>query len=95
MTTQVTLTDEQNKALTKLGAKFTAKPLECTHLVAHKIVRTEKFLCAMAAAPHIVTEKWVAACVTKKSLQRAFVSLLTALSSRCIFSGGFVCSERL
>ncbi|EKM60159.1 uncharacterized protein PHACADRAFT_203428 [Phanerochaete carnosa HHB-10118-sp] len=69
MTTQVTLTEDQNKALMKLGAKFTAKPLECTHLVAHKIVRTEKFLCAMAVAPHIVTEKWVAACVSKKSIQ--------------------------
>lgn len=70
MTTQVALTDEQTKVLTKMGVKFTTKPLECTHLVALKIVRTEKFLCAMAVAPHIVTDKWVTACVSKKAMQR-------------------------
>ena len=73
MTTQVTLTDDQTKALIKLGVKFTTKPLECTHLVAQKIVRTEKFLCAMAVAPHIITEKWIAACVSKKALQREYL----------------------
>ncbi|KIP02673.1 hypothetical protein PHLGIDRAFT_111799 [Phlebiopsis gigantea 11061_1 CR5-6] len=68
MTTQVTLSDDQIRALTKMGVKFTTKPLECTHLVARAIVRTEKFLVAMAVAPHIVTDKWVEACVSKKKI---------------------------
>lgn len=35
------------------------KAADCTHLIAAKIARTEKFLCAMAVAPWILTEKWV------------------------------------
>lgn len=58
------------QALTKMGVKFTTKPLECTHLVARAIVRTEKFLVAMAVAPHIVTDKWVEVCVSKKKIMR-------------------------
>ncbi|KAI0682501.1 hypothetical protein BC835DRAFT_1399674 [Cytidiella melzeri] len=68
MTTQVTLSDDQIKAFTKLGGKFTTKPSECTHLVAASIVRTEKFLCAMAVASHVVTRKWVEMCVAKKTI---------------------------
>ena len=57
-----------------MGVKFTTKPAECTHLVARGIVRTEKFLCAMAMAPHIVTDKWVEACVNKKKILRTLIS---------------------
>ncbi|KAL4242530.1 hypothetical protein ABKN59_011898 [Abortiporus biennis] len=68
MTTQVTLSDEVIRAMTKLGVKFTTKPSECTHLVAKSLVRTEKFLCAMAVAPIILTDKWVMACVSTKQI---------------------------
>ncbi|OBZ78467.1 hypothetical protein A0H81_01608 [Grifola frondosa] len=46
------------QALTRMGAKMTSKPAECTHLIAPNLVRTEKFLCAMPVAPFIVTGKW-------------------------------------
>ena len=81
MTTQVGITDEQKKVLSKLGVSFTAKPLECTHLVAQKIVRTEKFLCAMAVAPHIVSEKWVELSVNRKKLLRTSQPGVSIVSS--------------
>ncbi|OCH87294.1 hypothetical protein OBBRIDRAFT_837516 [Obba rivulosa] len=68
MTTQVQLSDEIVKALAKLGVKMTTKPSECTHLVAKSLVRTEKFLCAMAAAPYVVNEKWVTSSIATKQL---------------------------
>jgi len=37
---------------------MTTKPMDCTHLIAKGIVRTEKFLCAMSVLPHILTEEW-------------------------------------
>ncbi len=41
---------------------------DCTHLIAPHIVRTEKFLCALTAAPHIVTEKWATDSAAAKKL---------------------------
>ncbi|KAJ7198551.1 hypothetical protein GGX14DRAFT_665967 [Mycena pura] len=58
LTTQVELSDEVLKALAKLGAKVTNKSTECTHLLVPGIVRTEKFLCALAGAPFILTKEW-------------------------------------
>ncbi|KAG6880099.1 hypothetical protein C0992_006373 [Termitomyces sp. T32_za158] len=58
MTTQVSLTDDVVKVLTRLGVKITVKPSECTHLLAPHLVRTEKFLCALASGPFILTDKW-------------------------------------
>ncbi|KAG2130893.1 hypothetical protein DEU56DRAFT_740363 [Suillus clintonianus] len=45
--------------LNKLGVKMTTKPNDCTHLVTKGIVRTEKFLCAIASSPFVLTEGWV------------------------------------
>ncbi|KIK67247.1 hypothetical protein GYMLUDRAFT_37329 [Collybiopsis luxurians FD-317 M1] len=59
MTTQISLGDETKKALEKLGVKLVTKPSECTHLIAPKILRTEKFLCALAVSPWILTEQWL------------------------------------
>ncbi|KAG2052259.1 hypothetical protein BDR06DRAFT_915565 [Suillus hirtellus] len=59
MTTGIQLTDDTIKRLNKLGAKMTTKPNDCTHLVAKGIVRTEKFLCAIASSPFVLTEGWV------------------------------------
>ncbi|KAF9813958.1 hypothetical protein IEO21_05394 [Rhodonia placenta] len=71
MTTQVTVSDEVSRILTKLGVKMTSKPSECTHLVARNLVRTEKFLCAMAVAPFVVNEKWLLASAAAKQILRA------------------------
>ncbi|KAG6888376.1 hypothetical protein C0995_008814 [Termitomyces sp. Mi166 len=68
MTTQVSLTDDVVKALTKLGVKITVKPSECTHLLVPHLVRTEKFLCALASAPFILTEKWAIESAAAKKL---------------------------
>jgi mediator of DNA damage checkpoint protein 1 len=42
-----------------MGATIVGDGLQCTHLVTNKIVRTEKFLCALAVAPKIVNEQWM------------------------------------
>ena len=72
MTTQVSLNDDVIKALTRMGAKFTTKPAECTHLVCRNLVRTEKFLCAMATAPYVVSEKWATTSAAIKTFLREY-----------------------
>ncbi|EEB95820.1 hypothetical protein MPER_05153, partial [Moniliophthora perniciosa FA553] len=68
LTTQVILSDNVNKALAKLGVKVASKPWDCTHLVVKQLVRTEKFLCAVAAGASIVTEKWAIDSAAAKKL---------------------------
>ncbi|KAF7376219.1 hypothetical protein MSAN_00037000 [Mycena sanguinolenta] len=58
MTTTISLTDAVQKTLSKLGVKTASQVSECTHLIAPKIVRTEKLLCALAAGAWIVSDKW-------------------------------------
>ncbi|KAI0355785.1 hypothetical protein OH77DRAFT_1424737 [Trametes cingulata] len=69
MTTQVTLGDDVVRALTKLGVKIVTKPAECTHLVVRSVVRTEKFLCAVAVAPYVLSEKWAVVSAASRRLQ--------------------------
>jgi len=68
MTTQVTLSDDVINKLTKLGVKMTSKPAECTHLIAPHVVRTEKFLCALAVSSFILSEKWAVDSAAAKDL---------------------------
>ncbi|OSD06683.1 hypothetical protein PYCCODRAFT_1382487 [Trametes coccinea BRFM310] len=68
LTTQLSLGDDVVKTLTKLGVKFVTKPTECTHLLVKSVVRTEKFLCAMAVAPYVLSEKWAIASATVRKL---------------------------
>ncbi|KAF9463519.1 hypothetical protein BDZ94DRAFT_1308637 [Collybia nuda] len=68
MTTQVSLSDDVSKTLAKLGVKITTRPSECTHLLAPNLVRTEKFLCALAVAPFILTSKWATDSAAAKKL---------------------------
>ncbi|KAG5651886.1 hypothetical protein H0H81_007043 [Sphagnurus paluster] len=68
MTTQVALSDDVVRALTKLGVKITTRPAECTHLLAPHLVRTEKFICALAHAAFILTEKWATESAAAKKL---------------------------
>ena len=53
-----------------MGAKIVTKPIECTHLLVRSVVRTEKFLCAMAVAPYILSEKWAVMSAANKKLLR-------------------------
>lgn len=51
------------------GAKEAKRPELCTHLIAAKIARTEKFLAAISGSPFIVTKAWFDACIAAKSYQ--------------------------
>jgi hypothetical protein len=51
----------------------------CTHLAAPHILRTEKFLCALAYAPTVVSLKWVYDSLEKDTVLG--MSLLTRLTS--------------
>ncbi|EGN97163.1 hypothetical protein SERLA73DRAFT_161344 [Serpula lacrymans var. lacrymans S7.3] len=68
MTTQISLSDDVIKRLGKLGVKTTTRPNECTHLLTKNIVRTEKFLCAMAVSPYVLNEKWATASAAANQL---------------------------
>ncbi|KAF5370725.1 hypothetical protein D9758_001947 [Tetrapyrgos nigripes] len=59
MTTQLKLEQDEIDSLKSMGVKMTTKWSECTHLVVPQLVRTEKFLCALARSPYILTIKWV------------------------------------
>ncbi|KAL0579150.1 regulator of Ty1 Transposition [Marasmius crinis-equi] len=68
MTTQVNLRDDVTKVLVKLGVKTASKPWDCTHLLVKSLVRTEKFLCAVAVGAHILSEKWAVDCASTKKI---------------------------
>lgn len=56
------------RALLDLGIQLVDDPEQCTHLAAPKLVRTAKFVCALARSPIIVTTKWFEACIKEKEL---------------------------
>ncbi|KDQ26961.1 hypothetical protein PLEOSDRAFT_168763 [Pleurotus ostreatus PC15] len=68
MTTQVTLSDSVVKRLVKLGVKMVEKASECTHLLAPHLVRTEKFLCAIAVNAFILKSEWATASAAANEL---------------------------
>ncbi|KAI0665873.1 hypothetical protein C8Q78DRAFT_480053 [Trametes maxima] len=80
MTTQVTLTDDVVRALTRLGVKIVDKPQNCTHLLVKNVVRTEKFLCAMAVAPYVLNERWAKMSAAARRLLRMFLVTAYCLS---------------
>lgn len=43
-------------------------PAQCTYLAAPHLVRTEKFCCALARAPVIVSIGWVEACIREERI---------------------------
>uniref|UniRef100_A0A3P8YBM1 PAX-interacting protein 1 n=1 Tax=Esox lucius TaxID=8010 RepID=A0A3P8YBM1_ESOLU len=47
------------KRLHSLGGETAESAQKCTHLVAHKVTRTVKFLTAMSIVKHIVTPEWL------------------------------------
>ncbi|EMD41213.1 hypothetical protein CERSUDRAFT_89793 [Gelatoporia subvermispora B] len=59
------------QALIGLGVKVlsdASEASECTHLVANNFVRTEKFLCALAKTPYIVSDRWLTSSIAQKRL---------------------------
>ncbi|KIY43340.1 hypothetical protein FISHEDRAFT_78219 [Fistulina hepatica ATCC 64428] len=58
MSTGVEISENIVKAMSKLGMRLTNKANECTHLLAPRIMRTEKFLLCMAFAPHVLKPEW-------------------------------------
>ncbi|GAA5900179.1 hypothetical protein JCM8208_002041 [Rhodotorula glutinis] len=56
------------KALKSLGAAWTDRPSEATHLVVKAMSRTEKFLCCLPFAPIIVDRRWIDACLSANKL---------------------------
>lgn len=63
---------------------MTTRPSECTHLLCPHLVRTEKFLCALARAPFILSAKWGTASAAAKMLLRSFFNLSSSKSSNCL-----------
>jgi len=73
----VTITGTGNPAtmegkLRRLGVKVVHSWDECTHLVADKIRRTTKFLCALSSGKRIVSTEWVEASAKAKTILGVF-----------------------
>ena len=50
----------------ELGVLVTQDPKVCTHLAAPNLVRTKKFLCALASGPTVISTDFIDACVKAK-----------------------------
>ncbi len=50
----------------ELGILVTQDPKLCTHLAAPNLVRTKKFLCALASGPTVISTDFIDACVKTK-----------------------------
>ncbi|TVY27375.1 BRCT-containing protein [Lachnellula hyalina] len=55
--------DADRKKLRELGVHVVQDPSNCTHLAAPAIVRTKKFLAALASGPTIVRSEFIDACI--------------------------------
>ncbi|CZR61128.1 related to RTT107-Establishes Silent Chromatin [Phialocephala subalpina] len=53
------------KKLRDMGVLVTSDPSKCTHVAAPSMVRTQKFLCALASGPTIVDSNFIDTCVQK------------------------------
>ncbi|KAI4282201.1 MAG: hypothetical protein L6R38_003113 [Xanthoria sp. 2 TBL-2021] len=56
---------EDKSRLRDLGVLVTQDPTHCTHLASPSIVRTKKFVCALARAPMIISTEFVDDCLAK------------------------------
>ncbi len=54
----------------ELGILVTQDPLTCTHLAAPNLVRTKKFLCALASGPTVISTDFIDTCVKKGELPK-------------------------
>ncbi|KAI5800123.1 BRCT domain-containing protein [Geopyxis carbonaria] len=60
--------DHEKRVLAELGIRCVIEPGQCTHLAAPHLVRTEKFCCALAKAPVVVSTDWIEACIKKEQI---------------------------
>ncbi|KAL8949659.1 MAG: hypothetical protein Q9222_004260 [Ikaeria aurantiellina] len=58
---------EDKNRLRDMGILVTQDPLHCTHLASPSIVRTKKFVCALARAPMVISTDFVNDCLAKNS----------------------------
>ncbi len=72
----VTYLLDLQQGLKQLGMKQTEKPKECTHLLVRAIMRTEKFLLALANGPYIITKDWALQCVRDRQVLCKFFNLI-------------------
>ncbi|KAL8729895.1 MAG: hypothetical protein Q9166_004452 [cf. Caloplaca sp. 2 TL-2023] len=56
---------EDKSRLRDLGVLVTQDPTHCTHLASPSIVRTKKFVCALARAPVVISTDFVVDCLAK------------------------------
>ena len=74
----------------KLGMRRAEEVARCTHLILEdRVVRTEKFLCAMAYGVPVVTRQWIIDCIAQGKVLRGyschsapFPVLMTTASNR-------------
>ncbi|KAK6363613.1 hypothetical protein TWF730_001037 [Orbilia blumenaviensis] len=61
--------EAEKRALREIGIQCIENPdAHVTHVCAPRVVRTEKFVCALARAPTIVNSSWVDECLKQKTI---------------------------
>ncbi|KAL2063008.1 hypothetical protein VTL71DRAFT_6080 [Oculimacula yallundae] len=73
--------ESDKKKLRELGILVITDPLKCTHLAAPHVVRTQKFLCALATGPVIVDSSYIDQCVKTHKLPKVEDFLLKDLDN--------------
>jgi len=68
--------DSEKRILAELGIKCVQEPGQCNYLAAPHLVRTEKFCCALARAPVVVSTDWVEVCISQERLVKPDTYLL-------------------
>ncbi|KAJ3130480.1 hypothetical protein HK098_000045 [Nowakowskiella sp. JEL0407] len=61
--TGVRLDAEETAAVKKLGGTITQEPLEATHIIGGKVMRTEKMLIGINRGLFVVTKGWLTRCI--------------------------------
>ncbi|POS87894.1 hypothetical protein EPUL_000402 [Erysiphe pulchra] len=73
--------NSDTKKLRLAGILITQNVWNCTHLAAPSIVRTKKFLCALASGPIIVSTDFVDACIESKDIPKVNDFILNDLEN--------------
>ncbi|KAL3420766.1 BRCA1 C terminus domain-containing protein [Phlyctema vagabunda] len=60
--------ETEKRKLRELGILITTDPINCTHLAAPALVRTQKFLCALASGPTVISTEFVDKCIDDKEV---------------------------
>ncbi|KAG9248379.1 hypothetical protein BJ878DRAFT_476536 [Calycina marina] len=63
--------EAEKKKLRELGVLVVQDPAKCTHLAAPAMVRTKKFLCALATGPTIVNSEFIGYCIKQREVPDA------------------------